>query len=178
MWNKTSWLSVDWSAAVAVCSAPKSHAAWRHRHLNPRQSWTCDKVTHHISFSSSISGDEAFFVPACVSPLRGSRHTAKCLFNPRTSVFWRNVCGRSVCLRYRTAGEKLKLWFNIGLNQNTHRTLQIKAFQTVLREGFLLFWRCCSTSPIEWFPWKPPRVVFTEATVSMCVCAYMHVRAF
>ena len=75
---------------------PKTNAAERDSCLKPRQSLTSGKVTHHISFRLSISGDAAsffcfffFFSPQSLfsAPLG-------------LSFFKRKVCGRSACVCY------------------------------------------------------------------------------
>lgn len=85
---------MDLSEAVTVCSAPENHAAERDSRLKPRQSLTSGKVTHHISFRLSISGDAASF---CVFSPSEAEGAAKPLFSPSVLVFKRKL--RQECLR-------------------------------------------------------------------------------
>lgn len=95
--NKTGWLSMDLSAAAAVCCAPENHAAERDPRLKPRQNLTSGKVTHHISFTLSILGDAASF---CVFLLKGNRHCgARASFQP-----WSQFCFLFFFLKKVAAG--------------------------------------------------------------------------
>lgn len=132
MWNKTSWLSVDLSAAVALCSAPENHAAERQPRSKPRQSLTSGKVTHRISFSLSISDDAASFF--FQSPQR--RQALRSLFSvPRSQFFKRKLRQECLHLLPRERNWSSDATCSPARDQNTHRMIQIKVSQRVLREG-------------------------------------------
>lgn len=142
--NKTSWLSTDLSAAAAAAlrSAPKTMHQRRDSCSKPKQSLTSGKVTHHISFTLSISGDAATFWCLFFSAQR-----QQALWNLFSAwcQFLKESCSRSAT--FVITVEKPTLWLCPDKKKKKQEMFQIKTPRTVYGEEPLLFWLHCNASP-------------------------------
>lgn len=128
--NKTSWLSTDLSAAAAAAlrSAPKTMHQRRDSCSKPKQSLTSGKVTHHISFTLSISGDAATFWRLFFSAQR-----QQALWNLFSAwcQFLKESCSRSAT--FVITVEKPTLWLCPDKKKKRNK----KCFRSRLQELFM-----------------------------------------
>lgn len=131
-------------------------------------SWVMSMFPQRFKYKNN----EEVFVSVCVCFVPSEASGAvKTVVSPQE---WGKFAAE-VCV-FCITGEKLKHWFNMQL-RSTHTSNHTNQSLSKRLGGFLLFWRCCNTSPIEYRPNKPSWVLFTETTACMQkhVCAHFPV---
>lgn len=150
----------------------QNHAAERDSRLKPRQSLTSGKVTHHISFRLSISGDAASF---CVFfffgffPSSEAAGTAEPLFQPR-SLFFKRKLQQECCVCYHRRESEALIQHAAMPGSKRAQNDTNQSLRRVLREEFLLFWRRCNASPIVRSLARKTHISSVHRSNGVCVC--------